>query len=102
VAALYWKTSPRAAEPGNCPEYQSERKERCAYPDRPTAAASRSSMAQPMSSWQRTYVIQAVVVGAAGRARNAWAASCASPAANMDHTCTIRVLWYARSLTFPW
>ena len=39
--------------PGKAPEYQSDRKRRCPSPVQPTASASRSSTAQPMSSWQR-------------------------------------------------
>ena len=59
----------------------------------PTARASSSAMAQPMSSWQRTYVIHAVVDGGCGTCWSACEASRTSPEASIDQICTISPLW---------
>ena len=50
VAGFTWKASPRANEPGKEPVKNSARKRRWAKPDSPSARASVSLIAQPMSS----------------------------------------------------
>ena len=50
-------------------------------------------MAQPMSSWQRTYVIHAVFAGISLIARSACTDRRTSRVASIDQIWTIRLLW---------
>ncbi len=67
----------------------------------PVAAALSSVIAQPMSSWQRTYVIQVDPAGATGIARSVRVIRSTRRVASVLHSSTISELWYARSHSRP-
>jgi hypothetical protein len=50
-------------------------------------------MAQPMSSWQRTYVIQPAPGGTGGMARSVCVISATRPEASELHSSTMSTLW---------
>ncbi len=58
----------------------------------PSRCRRGSARTSPRPSWS----------GPAAALRSACAASVASRSASIDQTCTMRLLWYARSLTLPW
>ena len=56
-----------------------------------------SVIAQPMSSWQRRYVTQAVPAGVGGIDRSVCTISAARRLARLLQSSTISELWYASS-----
>jgi hypothetical protein len=59
---------------------------RCSNPVTPTISASWSEIAQPMSSWQRTYVAHVALVGLRGISAKATCAISAPPVAKEFHS----------------